>query len=98
MVTLTPSYGTAYTRNGGADHGPFTVKLFATYDDGETWKYAGIESQIDTDEAATFRVHTPWSPRTNGFVGYRAVATDRDRNVIDQTVIKAARTVPAAGG
>lgn len=93
-VKLTPSYGTAYTRDGGADHGPFTVKLWATYDDGETWQFADRAAGIEAGEAVKLRVRTPRPDRTNGFVGYRAVVTDSAGNAIDQTVIRAARTVP----
>jgi hypothetical protein len=91
-VTVTPGYSVAYT----GDHGPFRVELWATYDDGATWEKVGTRSYVRTDREATFEVEdTP--RRTNGFVGFRAVATDRAGNRIDQTVIRAARTVPAPG-
>jgi subtilisin family serine protease len=90
-VTLTPGYSSKYQ---GGDHGAFTVELWATYDDGATWSKVGTQSKVGRDGQATFHVNT--SSQSNGYVGYRAVATDQAGNQIDQTVIRAARTVPAS--
>jgi subtilisin family serine protease len=84
-VRVVPSYG-MHTQ----PHGELTARLWATYDDGQTWIQVPGVRVVSAGEAATFSVRTP--EQTNGFVGYRTVISDEDGNAIDQTVIRAAYT------
>lgn len=93
VVRLTPGYSTYYD----GDHGPFSVVLWATFDDGQSWVRAD-RTRVEAGEIAKLRVRVPRQGQTNGFVGYRAVVTDSAGNAIDQTVIRAARTIPPEAG
>lgn len=84
-VSVVPSYP-ASTGN----YGPVTARLWATYDDGQTWVQVPGTRVVQAGQAATFSLWTPG--QTNGFVGYRVQMTDASGNAIDQTVIRAAFT------
>jgi hypothetical protein len=84
-VRVVPSYpGSTGT------HGNVTARLWATYDDGQSWVQVPGTQVVQAGQAATFSLRTP--AQTNGFVGYRVQMTDADGNAIDQTVIRAAFT------
>ena len=80
--------------DGTGSHGPLTARLWATYDDGQTWSQIPGIRVVRPGEAATFTLRTP--AQTNGFVGYRVQMSDTDGNAINQTVIRAAYTQPPA--
>lgn len=71
----------AFARRSGRVRGDLTARLWATYDDGQTWTQVSGEKKVGAGQAATFSLRTP--AQTNGFVGYRVVMTDSDGNAID---------------
>jgi hypothetical protein len=88
-VRVVPSYP-----GGTGSHGLVTARLWATYDDGQTWVQVPGTRVMRPGQPATFRLRTP--AQTNGFVGYRVQMSDADGNAINQTVIQAAFTQPPA--
>ena len=78
---LTPRH-----QDGTTAAGLRTVKAWATYDDGATWKAVELHRSGTTYRAT---VHHPRLGATNGFTGLRVQAADADGNRIDQTVIRA---------
>ncbi|KQX57998.1 MULTISPECIES: S8 family peptidase [unclassified Streptomyces] len=56
------------------------VKLWASYDDGATWRQVRLDDRLNGSVA---------NPATAGFVSLRVTATDADGNSVDQTVTRA---------
>jgi subtilisin family serine protease len=88
-VRVVPAYP-----DGTGSHGLVTARLWATYDDGQTWTQVPGTRVVQPGQPATFTLKTP--AQTNGFAGYRVQMSDADGNAINQTVIRAAFTQPPA--
>ncbi|HEY0699368.1 MAG TPA: PA domain-containing protein, partial [Micromonospora sp.] len=64
-----------------------SVKLWASYDDGATWRPVTVTTAGAA--GATGVLKSPALDDTNGFVALRVQATDADGNTVEQTVTRA---------
>lgn len=75
-----------YQRGGPAAAKAWTVKAWATFDDGKTWKPV-YDDQIGSDGWFSPKIEP--SEGHNGYVGLRVQAEDGKGNTLNQTIIRA---------
>ncbi|GAB3165258.1 S8 family serine peptidase [Amycolatopsis stemonae] len=63
-----------------------SVQAWASYDDGKTWRAAGVKRTGKSYEAT---IDHPALEATNSYVALRVQATDTAGNAVDQTVLRA---------
>jgi hypothetical protein len=76
----------AYQPGGPAAPAGWTVKVWATYDDGTTWAPV-YNGHAGPDGNVTPTIRPPHT--SNGYVGLRIQADDGNGNTVNQTVIRA---------